>query len=533
MTELIGGRYRTEEQLGAGGMGTVYAATDTVTGARVAVKVVASQVAQNEVLLNRFEREVRAVRALETPHVVRMLDAGRDPYSTLPFFVMEVLEGDDVAHVIKRLRPVRPDLALRIGAQAAAGLEVAHAARVVHRDIKPSNLFLSRGAVPGERTVKILDFGIAKLVPEPGETQQSGDVTSLTETGSMLGSPLYMAPEQARGHKNIDTRADVWSLGVVLYQALTGRTPHPYTDALGELIIAICTEPAERIERFAPWVPKSIADVVHRALEINPSGRYQSMSEMRAALLSCLPNGTAIYDSMLVPLTESERVPLPSSVGTNEAIHEGPGGRTISEQPTRHWAGSSSGGTTPGPMQLGPVTATGMPTVGATTSVQQQPPQRPVMFAVVLAFALLGGLGAFLIFGKTSALKESDKLAATSASSALVPTKSVHVVIEPSDAEVFLDGRAAALKDGALTIEGAPGSKHEVRLVARGQTDIKKVIITEQGAEPERIVMTAPDATAKTAATQGPTNKKGTLTPRTTEAKKPPPPPPGEIYLGR
>lgn len=532
MTELIGGRYRTEEQLGAGGMGTVYAATDTVTGARVAVKVVASQVAQNEVLLNRFEREVRAVRALETPHVVRMLDAGRDPYSTLPFFVMEVLEGDDVAHVIKRLRPLRPDLALRIGAQAAAGLEVAHAARVVHRDIKPSNLFLSRGAVPGERTVKILDFGIAKLVPEPGETQQSGDVTSLTETGSMLGSPLYMAPEQARGHKNIDTRADVWSLGVVLYQALTGRTPHPYTDALGELIIAICTEPAERIERFAPWVPKSIADVVHRALEINPSARYQSMSEMRAALLSCLPHGSAIYDSMLVPLTESERIPLPSSVGTNDAVYDGPGGRTMSEQPTRHWAGSSSGGTTPGPMQLGPVTATGVPTYAATTSVPQAP-QRTVMVAVVLAFALLGGLGAFLIFGNALSSKGSDKLAATPASSALVPTKSVHVVIEPSDAEVFLDGQTTALKDGALTIEGALGSKHEVRVVARGQTDIKKVIITEQGAEPERIVVSAPESTSKAAATQGPMTKKGTLAPRTTDGKKPPPPPPGEIYLGR
>jgi len=165
MQDLIGGRYRTEDKLGAGGMGTVYAATDTVTGARVALKVVAARVAENEVLLSRFEREVRAVRALDTPHVVRMFDAGRDAYSGLPFFVMEVLDGEDVAHVVKRLRPLRPDLALRIGAQACSGLEVAHAARVVHRDIKPSNLFLAKGNSPGERNVQIVDFGIA--TPEP------------------------------------------------------------------------------------------------------------------------------------------------------------------------------------------------------------------------------------------------------------------------------------------------------------------------------------------------------------------------------
>ncbi|HRI63072.1 MAG TPA: serine/threonine-protein kinase [Polyangium sp.] len=530
--ELIGGRYRTEEKLGAGGMGTVYAAEDTVTGGRVAVKVVAAQVAENEVLLSRFEREVRAVRALETPHVVRMIDAGRDPYSKLPFFVMEVLDGEDVAHAIKRLRPIRPDLALRIGAQACAGLETAHAARIVHRDIKPSNLFLARTSVPGQRVVKILDFGIAKLVPEPGETGQSAELTSLTETGSMLGSPLYMAPEQARGYKNIDVRADIWSLGVVLYQALTGRTPHPFTDALGELIIAICTSPAERIEKLAPWVPKRIADVVHRALEINPSGRYQTMSEMREALLSCLPQGTAVDDSMLVTMPESERIALSSASRTNAGEDgAGIGGRTMSDQPTTHWVGASTGTTTPTPMQLGPLTATGMQAVGATTSVVK-PMHRGVMVALVVGFALLGGVGALLLFGGASAPREAEK-PAQAGPIAVIPTRVVRVKIDPPDAEVFLDGRTAAVKDAVLVIEGTLGSSHVVQVSALGRTETQDVIVTEQGAIPAQVKVAPPEPSAKTAATAAPPTKKGTLGSRTSEPTKPPPPPPGEIYLGR
>jgi serine/threonine protein kinase len=535
MTELIGGRYRTEEKLGAGGMGTVYAATDTVNGARVAVKVVSTQVVENEILLSRFEREVRAVRALETPHVVRVFDAGRDATSGLPFFVMEVLEGDDVAHVIKRLRPLRPDLALRIGVQACAGLEVAHAARIVHRDIKPSNLFLAKGASPGERIVKILDFGIAKLVPEPGEAQQSGELTSLTETGSMLGSPLYMAPEQARGHKNIDVRADIWSLGVVMYQALTGRTPHPYTDALGELIIAICTEPATRIEQLAPWVPKHVADVVHRALEISPAARYQTTNEMRAALHSCLPHGTAIHESMLVTLPESERIALYTSAGTNfnpnAPMSDGIGGRTISEQPTQHWTGSSSGTNTPSPMHLGPLTTPGTSGFGSTTYVAPRQ-NTGLLVAAIIAFAALGGVSAFLFFGGSPAQKDQDKpLQATLAPTAVVPKRAVRVTIDPPDAEVTLDGQTAVLKDAVLTIEGSLGSTHVVRVTALGQTETKNVIVTEQGAVPERVAVTAPASSVKSAGTQIPTGKKGPLPSRTSEVTKPPPP--GDIFLGR
>ncbi|MDC0744041.1 serine/threonine-protein kinase [Polyangium mundeleinium] len=425
MKDLIGGRYRIERRLGAGGMGAVYEATDTQGGARVAVKVVTAEVARNELLLSRFEREVRAARALSTPHVVRAIDAGRDGDEGLPFLVMEVLEGEDVRAVLKRLGPVRPDLAVRIVAQACRGLEVAHAQGIVHRDVKPANLFLTSGPQPGERTVKILDFGIAKLAPDPESMAQAGELTSLTQTGSMLGSPLYMAPEQARGHKHIDGRADLWSLGVVLYQALTGVTPHRDSGALGDLIIAICTEPAERVERLAPWVPPAVAAVVHRALDLDPTQRFQSAAEMHAALVALLPPGEAnagIHERMLVPLPEPERArlsapPRPPSgaqafsetpsrggapLGQTELRPQAPGAPAASsayamvDPPTTRWSGAALGisAETPAAMQIG------APSSAFAAITQATPPKRrsgALPFVVMAALALVvGGSVAFV-----------------------------------------------------------------------------------------------------------------------------------------
>jgi hypothetical protein len=259
------------------------------------------------------------------------------------------------------------------------------------------------------------------------------------------------------------------------------------------------------------------------------------MSELRAALHSCLSQGSAIHESMLVTLPESERIALPSAVGTNPGLRDvdgqGIGGRTISDQPTQHWAGASSGGTTPGPMQLGPVTTPGTSGFGSTTYVAPRQ-NTGVLVAAVLAFAAFGGVSAFVLFGGLSASKGPDKPnQAMQAPSAVVPTRAVHVAIDPPDAEVSVDGRAALLKDAVLTIEGTLGSSHVVRVSALGQTETKDVIVTEQGAVPERVAVTA--SSVKTAATQAPTAKKGSLPSRTAEPTKPPPPPPGEIYLGR
>ena len=200
--------------------------------------MITGQLAQDPGLVSRFQREARAAGAIDTKHITQVLDTGIDRDSELPFMVMEFLSGQDLQQFLKKSGPIAPDLALRIVAQSCLGLQKAHEAGVVHRDIKPANLFLARS--DGEVIVKILDFGIAKVqMDQAQETESAG----LTRTGNMLGSPLSMSPEQARGSKNIDHRADLWSLGAALYQALSGRTPYQHITALGELIIAICSDP--------------------------------------------------------------------------------------------------------------------------------------------------------------------------------------------------------------------------------------------------------------------------------------------------
>ena len=305
---ILDEKYRIERLLGEGGMGAVYAAEDVRSGEQVAVKVIHTHLtAQVPDIAARFEREARAAAGVDTEHIVRCLDAGTDAATRQPYMVLEFLHGEDLQRVLKRTGPVSPDLALRVTAQACVGLSRAHEANIVHRDIKPANLFLARRRESdGERVVKILDFGVAKIVRrDPNE--QSADNDGLTRTGSMLGSPLYMSPEQARSVKSVDQRADIWSLGVVLYKALAGRTPFDHISSLGDLVLALWNEPPPPVQQFAPWVSPDVAALLDRMLRVEPAERFQTMAEVLEALTPFLPGGTKIDESMLVPISEDAR----------------------------------------------------------------------------------------------------------------------------------------------------------------------------------------------------------------------------------
>ncbi|HXK20267.1 MAG TPA: serine/threonine-protein kinase, partial [Polyangiaceae bacterium] len=247
----LGGKYRIERLLGEGGMGAVYGAVHVGTNRRVALKVISGDAARHgPEVIARFVREAKAAGAIDTQHIVQVLDFGVDEQQGVPYLAMEFLAGEDLEHLMERLGPLSPDLAMRIVAQACIGLQKAHEAGVVHRDIKPANLYLCRRD-GGEFIIKILDFGIAKVkLDHLGSSENQ----KLTRTGSVLGSPRYMSPEQAKGLRSIDQRTDIWSLGAVLYQALTGRTPHHDLETLGQLIIAICSEAPAPVQDFAPWV---------------------------------------------------------------------------------------------------------------------------------------------------------------------------------------------------------------------------------------------------------------------------------------
>jgi serine/threonine-protein kinase len=296
--------YKILHSIGSGGMGSVYAAEREATGERVAIKFVNSpDTTINEHLKARMAREARAVSHLASPHLVRVFDVGQDDETGLTFLVMELLAGEDLQHLLDRAAPLSPSAALAVVAQACAGLQVAHEAHVVHRDVKPANLHLTRGE-GGEITVKVLDFGVAKVKMD--EALGSG-AHNLTRTGSILGSPLYMSPEQARGAKSIDHRADVWSLGVVLYHALAGRTPFQDVDALGELIMTICQKPAPLVQDFAPWISPGVAAIVHKALRIDREERFPSAAAMGAEIAKLLPQGSRITDATLTSVGSSDK----------------------------------------------------------------------------------------------------------------------------------------------------------------------------------------------------------------------------------
>lgn len=304
----LDGKYLVIRRLGEGGMGAVYEARDVRSERLVAIKVISSARSMTDpVILSRFKREALAASSVDAEHTVRVLDFGVDETDGDPFMVMELLRGEDLESLVLRSTPIDPDPALRIAAQVCVALDRAHQAHVVHRDIKPANIFLAEAG--GELIVKILDFGIAKLMTDPTDATEA---TRLTRTGALIGSPRYMSPEQAQGLKGIDERTDLWSLGVVMYELLSGRTPYRGLETVGQLIAAICKSAPPPVEQFAPWISPEIAAIVHRLLRVDPNERFPSAKAVLEAIRPLLQDGTSIEQSMLLPA--SQRMAVAPSV---------------------------------------------------------------------------------------------------------------------------------------------------------------------------------------------------------------------------
>jgi len=298
--EVLDGKYEILRLIGEGGMGAVYEAEHLGMGRRVAVKIIlARDLQKKRAHIKRFHREARAAGSVDSRHIAQVLDTGTLEDGR-PYMVMELLVGEDFGQLLRRIGPLAPEVATAVVAQACRGLAKAHEAGVIHRDLKPANVFLAER--DGEIVVKLIDFGIAKFDVELDNFKDS----TLTKTGSLLGSPLYMSPEQARGKREIDQRADLWSLGVVLYRSLCGRTPFQDVEALGDLIITICSSPVPPIQDVAPWVPPAIAEALHKALKLHPDARYQTASEMADALSAVVPT-TTITPDQLMPLEEAQK----------------------------------------------------------------------------------------------------------------------------------------------------------------------------------------------------------------------------------
>jgi serine/threonine-protein kinase len=275
--DVLAGKYRVERVLGQGGMGVVVAAKHLHMEQRVAIKFLLPDLASHPETVARFAREANAAVKIQSEHVGRVIDVGTLE-SGAPYMVMEYLEGSDLADVVARRGPLPWHEVVEYVLQACEAIAEAHVAGIVHRDLKPANLFLIRRA-DGSPCVKVLDFGISKAA-------DAASGSALTQTAAMMGSPKYMSPEQLKSARDVDARTDIWALGVILYELLSGEGAFR-ADTMPQLYVAIIQDPPQPLRRTD--VPPGLHQVILRCLEKDPARRFQSVAELAAALHEFAP----------------------------------------------------------------------------------------------------------------------------------------------------------------------------------------------------------------------------------------------------
>ena len=274
--QILAGKFRIERVLGQGGMGVVVAATHLQLDQRVALKFLLPEALSNPEAVERFAREARAAVRIKSEHVARVSDVGTLE-SGSPYMVMEYLEGQDLAGWVRASGAMAVTDAIEFLLQACEAIGEAHALGIVHRDLKPANLFVTRRA-DGSPCIKVLDFGISKLTVPGG-----GADLGMTKTSSVMGSPLYMSPEQMSSTRNVDMRTDIWALGVILYETLTGHVPFE-AETMPQLCGMILQDPPRPLRDLRPDVPEGVSAVILRCLEKQRDRRFANVGELAAAL---------------------------------------------------------------------------------------------------------------------------------------------------------------------------------------------------------------------------------------------------------
>jgi serine/threonine protein kinase len=274
--DVLAGKYRVDKILGAGGMGVVVAAHHIRLDEKVAIKFLLPEVLGSVEHMARFEREARAAVKIKSEHVARVTDVGTLENGA-PYIVMEYLEGVDLAAWVQQRGPLAVEQAVEFVLQASEAVADAHGLGIVHRDLKPANLFCIRGS-DNLLSIKVLDFGISKMTGGA-----AGPDMGMTKTTAVMGSPFYMSPEQMRSAKDVDARTDIWAMGVILYELLTGTAPFT-GDTLPEVCVKIATEPPLPLPSLRPDVPDGIEEVILKCLEKDRNKRYRDLAEFATAL---------------------------------------------------------------------------------------------------------------------------------------------------------------------------------------------------------------------------------------------------------
>jgi len=327
--DMLDGKYRVERVIGAGGMGVVVAATHIELGRLVAMKFLLSEGAGSPEIAARFIREARAAARIPSEHVARVIDVARLP-SGSPYIVMEYLEGHDLDATLRHGR-LNGDEAADYLIQACDAMAAAHRLGIVHRDLKPANLFLAH-QLDGTSLIKVLDFGISKSAFDPA-------LAGITNAGALVGSPLYMSPEQMRSAKDVDHRTDIWSLGAVLFELLAGRPPFQNDTITGLIADITLGEPAD-LRELRPDLPPGLVAVVVRCLEKKPERRFADVAELAAALAPFAPQRAqrsverahrivgsvppAPYSSSSIPPARGSSAPPVTTVSTAPSLSVAP-----------------------------------------------------------------------------------------------------------------------------------------------------------------------------------------------------------------
>jgi serine/threonine protein kinase len=313
---LLEGKFRVTREIGRGGMAAVYEAENIDIGKRVAVKILAAELITSRIVRERFLREARAAAAVRSPYICDVYDSGM--YEERPFLVMELLEGESLYDLLTRARQLDFESTLRIATHSARGLGKAHESNIVHRDLKPENIFLTKDE-EGKLLAKLVDFGLAKFYEQTNGPDQVS--ARLTREGALFGTPAYMSPEQAKGKGEVDHRADLWALGCIVYECLTGQTVWSVDQGVAMILAQIASAPLPRPNKLRPDLPPSFEQWFHKALERDPDKRFQTARELADALtkaltISAVPTARSVslssdHEGMVVDdlMEKSERIP--------------------------------------------------------------------------------------------------------------------------------------------------------------------------------------------------------------------------------
>src|ERR1700722_13611147 len=279
--DVLAGKYRVERVLGAGGMGVVVAAHHIQLDTKVAIKFLLPAMLEIDDAVTRFSNEARRAVKFTSEHVARVLDVGTLENGA-PYMVMEFLEGGDLSGWLKEKGALPVELAVDFLLQACVAVADAHALGIVHRDLKPANMFCVRRS-DGQLSIKVLDFGISKMTRSAGASDPSSSAMGMTRTTSVMGSPLYMSPEQMQSPKDVGLPSDIWALGVVLFELLTARAPFE-GETYAEIAVKVATKSPPSIRQLRPEVPAPLQAVIEKCLERDPRRRHADVGHLASAL---------------------------------------------------------------------------------------------------------------------------------------------------------------------------------------------------------------------------------------------------------